>query len=210
VRLGIGQPGGYSLAELRSFESICQAAQSLSSHAIQGGADPARVRLGIGQPGGYSLAELRSFESICQAAQGVTPLTRRRRPPRRVRRPACHTRHATPRHTPDHTQTTTRTHKPMPPPHLCVRRRARPHQCPTNAPSPPLTGSHGDHASKGNSYGNTSGMGGPIGDGPRTSHTCKTCHVNFDVKATTKTPKHCPNNRYCGTCVGGSGCKGCA
>ena len=71
-------------------------------------------------------------------------------------------------------------------------------------------GLSGDHASKGNSNGNTSSMSGAIGDGPRTSHTCKKCAVIFDVKATTKTPRHQPNSRYCGTCVGGGGCKGCA
>ena len=88
VRLGVGQPGAYSLAELRSFESISQAAWSLRSHAIQGGADPVRVRLGVGQPGGYTLAEMRSFESISQTAHGVTPLTRRRRRwSRALRRP---------------------------------------------------------------------------------------------------------------------------
>ena len=83
----------------------------------------------------------------------------------------------------------------------CIRRRDH-----TNAPSPPLTGS----LTGGNSGGNTSGMSGPIGDGPRTSHTCKKCHVIFDVKATTKMPKHQPDSRYCGKCMGGEGCKGCA
>ena len=97
VRLGVGQPGAYSLAELRSFESIGQAAWSLHSHAIKGGADPVRVRLGVGQQGGYTLAEMRSFESISQTAKGVTPLTRRRRRwSRALRRPVGHARHTRP------------------------------------------------------------------------------------------------------------------
>ena len=73
----------------------------------------------------------------------------------------------------------------------------------------------GDHASKGNAEGNKSGMSGPIGAADTTSHTCKKCwqqgrKVIFLTKATTKTPKHCPNSRYCGTCMGGGGCLGCA
>ena len=63
---------------------------------------------------------------------------------------------------------------------------------------------------KGNSSGNTSGMSGPIGDGPRTWHACKKCGVTFAVKATTKVARHMPDSCYCGTCVGGSGCTGCA
>ena len=53
-------------------------------------------------------------------------------------------------------------------------------------------------------------MSGPIGDGPRTWHACKKCGVTFAVKATTKLARHMPDSRYCCTCVGGSGCTGCA
>ena len=89
-----------------------------------------------------------------------------------------------------------------------------PHALPPRAPStrapsthlasesPLLTGSR--------SGGNTSGMSGPVGDGPRTWHTCKKCRVIFAVKATTKVPKHQPDSCYCGMCVGGGGCQGCA
>ena len=63
---------------------------TLAGHAIQGGANPARVALGLG-PGGYSLTELKWFESENARAQGgISPRSNPHPRPRPAHAPPSH------------------------------------------------------------------------------------------------------------------------
>ena len=70
-------------------------------------------------------------------------------------------------------------------------------------------GAKGNHAAKG---GNSNPRAGQLAaNAPRAWHKCQRCLATFAAKPTTARPKHYPpGDKYCGLCVGGKNCTGCA
>ena len=131
--------------------------------------------------------------------------------PQRPRRETQHVPTASPHHRPRVALTPYREHVSSAPTaltHLAPSAFSVPHIIPKTHSTHPWTGARGNHAAKG---GNSNPRAGPIAaNAPRIWHTCKRCLATFATKPTTTNPNHTIHGVYCGLCVGGKNCTGCA